>query len=117
MTDTDCIFCKLAAGEIPSTKVLETERVLAFRDLHPKAPTHVLVIPKTHYANVAELTAADPALAAEVLAAAAEVAASEGVAETGWNLLANTGAEAGQTIFHVHFHVLGGKSFEPLLAG
>ncbi|GAA1683252.1 histidine triad nucleotide-binding protein [Glycomyces endophyticus] len=117
MTDTDCIFCKIVAGDIPSTKVLETERVLAFRDLHPKAPTHVLVIPKDHYANAAELTAADPQLAAAVLAGATAVAESEGIAETGWNLLANTGAEAGQTIFHVHFHVLGGKSFEPLLAG
>lgn len=117
MTDTDCIFCKLAAGEIPSQKVKETERVLAFRDLYPKAPVHVLVMPKDHYANTAELTAADPALAAEVLTVAAEVAESEGIAETGWNLLANTGSAAGQTIFHVHFHVLGGKAFEPLLAG
>ncbi|MFB9662317.1 histidine triad nucleotide-binding protein [Glycomyces mayteni] len=113
---TDCLFCKIVAGDVPSTKVLETEHVLAFRDIQPKAPTHVLVIPKTHYANIAELTAADPALAGEVLAAAAGIAESEGIAETGWNLLGNTGAEAGQTIFHVHFHVLGGKSFEPLLA-
>jgi histidine triad (HIT) family protein len=114
MTDADCIFCKIAAGEIPSTKVAETERVLAFRDLHPKAPTHVLVIPRDHYANTAELTAADPALAGEVLAAAAGVAESEGVAETGWRLVANSGPHSGQDVFHVHFHVIGGKPLGPM---
>jgi len=116
MTDADCIFCKLAAGEIPSTKVRETERVLAFRDLEPKAPTHVLVIPKDHYADAAGLSAADPALAGEVLAVAAEVAESEGVVEGGWRLIANTGLGAGQTVFHAHFHVLGGKPLGPMLA-
>ncbi|THV24327.1 HIT domain-containing protein [Glycomyces paridis] len=116
MTDADCIFCKITAGEIPSTKVRETKRVLAFRDLHPRASTHVLVIPKDHYANVAELTAADPALAGEVLAVAAEVAAEEGVAESGWRLIANTGPHSGQDVFHVHFHVVGGKPLGPMVA-
>lgn len=116
MTDADCIFCKIVAGDIPSTQVRETERVLAFRDLYPKAPTHVLVIPKDHHANVAELTAADPALAGEVLAVAAGVAADEGVAETGWRLLANTGADGGQDVFHVHFHVVGGKPLGPMVS-
>ncbi|MEV3934362.1 histidine triad nucleotide-binding protein [Glycomyces sp. NPDC049804] len=116
MTDADCIFCKIVAGDIPATKVLENDRVLAFRDLYPKAPTHVLVIPKDHYANVAELTAADPALAGEVLRAAAEVALNEGVAEDGWRLLANTGANGGQEVFHVHFHVFGGKPLGRMLS-
>ncbi|HEY1093813.1 MAG TPA: histidine triad nucleotide-binding protein [Glycomyces sp.] len=116
MTDTDCIFCKIVAGDIPSTKVLETDRVLAFRDLHPKAPTHVLVIPKDHYRDTAALAAADPQLAGEVLQAAADVAAAEGVAEDGWRLLANTGANGGQEVFHVHFHVFGGKPLGPMLS-
>lgn len=116
MTDADCIFCKIVAGDIPSTQVRETERVLAFRDLYPKAPTHVLVIPKDHHANVAELTAADPALAGEVLAVAAEVAKAEGVDESGWRLFANTGADGGQDVFHVHFHVVGGKPLGPMVS-
>jgi histidine triad (HIT) family protein len=116
MTDSDCIFCKIVAGDIPSTKVLETDRVLAFRDLYPKAPTHVLVVPKDHYANVAELTAADPALAAEVLHATAEVASAEGVDESGWRLFTNTGADGGQDVFHVHFHVAGGKPLGRMLS-
>ena len=116
MTDTDCIFCKIVAGDIPSTKVLETERVLAFRDLYPKAPTHVLVVPKDHYANVAELTAADPALAGELLRATAEVASAEGVDESGWRLFANTGSDGGQDVFHVHFHVAGGKPLGRMLS-
>ncbi|WP_030157129.1 histidine triad nucleotide-binding protein [Glycomyces sp. NRRL B-16210] len=116
MTDADCIFCKIVAGDIPSTQVRETERVIAFRDLYPKAPTHVLVIPKDHYANVAELAAADPALAGEVLAVAAEVAAAEGVDGPGWRLFANTGADGGQDVFHVHFHVVGGKPLGPMVA-
>lgn len=116
MIDADCIFCKIAAGDIPSTKVRETERVLAFRDLYPKAPTHVLVIPKDHYANVAELAGADPALAGELLAVAAEVAADEGVQETGWRLFANTGPDGGQDVFHVHFHVAGGKPLGRMIA-
>lgn len=116
MIDADCIFCKIVAGDIPSTKVLETERVFAFRDLYPKAPTHVLVVPKDHYANVAELTAADPALAGELLHATAEVAAAEGVAESGWRLFANTGPDGGQDVFHVHFHVAGGKPLGRMLS-
>lgn len=116
MTDTDCLFCKIIAGEIPSTKVLETDRVYAFRDIHPKAPTHVLVVPKDHYANTAELAKADPALAGELLAAAADVAAAEGVDATGWRLFANTGEHGGQDVFHVHFHVVGGKPLGPMVA-
>lgn len=104
----ECLFCRIAAGEIPATVVHETDRVVAFRDLDPKAPTHVLVIPREHYANVADL-AADPDLLAAVVAAAAEVAAAEGIRERGFRLVFNTGAEAGQSVFHAHGHVLGGR--------
>ena len=104
----DCLFCRIVAGEIPATVVHEGPRTLAFRDLNPQAPTHVLVIPKTHYANAAELADADPTYAGEVLAAAAEVARSEGLG-SGYRLVANTGDDAGQTVHHLHVHVLGGR--------
>jgi histidine triad (HIT) family protein len=104
----DCLFCKIVAGAIPATVVRETDETLAFRDLFPQAPTHVLVVPKAHYANAAELAAAVPALAATLLVEAGEVAKAEGVAEGGYRLVFNTGLHAGQTIFHVHCHVLGG---------
>ena len=106
----DCLFCAIVAGEIPATQVLETDRILAFRDINPQAPTHVLVIPKTHYPDVAALAAADAALLGEVIDAVRQVAAAEGVAETGYRVVFNTGAEAGQTVPHVHAHLLGGRS-------
>ena len=106
----ECLFCAIVAGEIPATTVLETDRVLAFRDINPQAPTHVLVIPKTHYPDVAALAAADAALLGEVIDAAQQVAAAEGVAEAGYRVVFNTGVQAGQTVPHVHGHVLGGRS-------
>jgi histidine triad (HIT) family protein len=114
---TDCIFCKIAAREIPATIVYETGDVLAFRDVAPKAPVHVLVIPKAHHANLAELASADPALAGEVMAAAAAVAEAEGVGESGYRTITNTGAHAGMEVPHVHVHVLGGAPLGPMLAG
>ena len=105
----DCLFCAIVAGEIPATKVLETDRILAFRDINPQAPTHVLVIPKTHYPDVAALAAADAALLGEVIDAVQQVAVADGVAETGYRVVFNTGAEAGQTVPHVHGHLLGGR--------
>jgi histidine triad (HIT) family protein len=105
----DCLFCAIVAGEIPATKVLETDRILAFRDINPQAPTHVLVIPKTHYPDVAALAAADAALLGEVIDAVQQVAVADGVAETGYRVVFNTGAEAGQTVLHVHAHLLGGR--------
>ncbi|MGW6918757.1 histidine triad nucleotide-binding protein [Kitasatospora sp. NPDC054939] len=104
---SDCLFCKIVAGEIPATVVRESEGTLAFRDIAPKAPTHVLVVPKVHYPNAAELAAAEPKIAGELLAEAGEVAAGEGVAD--YRLIFNTGAGAGQTVFHAHVHVLGGR--------
>lgn len=105
---SDCLFCRIVAGEIPATVVLETDDVLAFRDIAPAAPTHVVVVPKAHHQDVVALTAADPGLAATVLAAGTAVAASEGLGD-GFRLVFNTGEHGGQTVFHVHLHVLGGR--------
>ena len=106
----ECLFCAIVAGDIPSTQVLETDRILAFRDIDPQAPTHVLIIPKAHYPDVAALAAADAALLGEMIDAAQQVAAAEGVADTGYRVVFNTGVQAGQTVPHVHGHVLGGRS-------
>jgi histidine triad (HIT) family protein len=106
----DCLFCRIAAGEIPAARVLETERTLAFRDINPQAPIHVLVIPKAHHADLASLAAAGDGLMAEVAGQAHEVALSAGIAETGYRVVFNTGAHAGQTVGHAHAHVLGGRA-------
>jgi histidine triad (HIT) family protein len=104
----NCIFCKIAAGEIPSTKVYEDEAVYAFRDISPAAPVHVLVIPKTHYANVLE-AAKEPGVLERVMQAATAIAKQEGLDETGFRLVANTGDAAGQSVKHLHVHILGGR--------
>ena len=104
----DCLFCAIAAGEIPADVVLRTDEVVAFRDIDPQAPVHVLVVPVAHHADIAELATADPALAAALLAAAREVAKAEGI-DGRFRLVLNTGAQAGQSVFHVHAHVLGGR--------
>lgn len=104
----DCLFCSIVAGDIPADVVLSDDRVLAFRDIQPQAPVHVLVIPKEHYENVGELSAASPDAAARLLQAAREVATAEGIGD-GYRLVFNTGADAGQSVFHVHGHVLGGR--------
>ena len=112
----ECLFCRIVNGEIPATVVHETERTLAFRDLGPKAPVHVLVIPKEHHPDVAALAAADPALAGEVLATAGAVARAEGLLDGGYRTIFNTGRHGGQEVFHVHAHVLGGAPLGPMLA-
>ena len=112
----DCLFCRISAGEIPATVVYETETVLAFRDIGPQAPVHVLVIPRAHHANAAALAQADPALAGEVLAAAGAVAKAEGLAGDGYRVIFNTGPHALQTVLHVHAHVLGGEPLGPMLS-
>ncbi|WP_068928530.1 histidine triad nucleotide-binding protein [Planobispora rosea] len=109
MSEADCLFCRIVAKEIPADVVHETERTLAFRDIDPQAPTHVLVIPKDHYRDAAALAAADHGLADEVIKAAHAVAEQEGIAGSGYRLVFNTGPQAGQTVFHVHGHVLGGR--------
>lgn len=106
---SDCLFCKIIAGEIPSTMVRETERTFAFRDINPQAPTHVLVIPKEHYVDVAALAAVDGALIGELISQAHRIAKDEGIADSGYRLVFNTGVDAGQTVHHVHCHILGGR--------
>lgn len=104
-----CIFCKIIAGEIPSSKVYETDDVLAFRDIHPVAPVHVLVIPKTHVESIQALTSETLPLVATLHAAIREVAIREGIADTGYRVIANCGEGAGQTVPHLHYHVIGGR--------
>ncbi len=116
MTTTDCLFCKIVAGDIPAAKVHETETTLAFRDIGPKAAIHVLVIPKAHHSDVAALATADPALAGELLAAAAAVAEGEGLLDNGFRVIFNTGRYGGQEVFHVHAHVLGGEPLGPMIS-
>jgi histidine triad (HIT) family protein len=106
---SDCLFCRIVAGEIPADVVHETDRTLAFRDLGPQAPTHVLVIPREHHTDLAAVVSADPALAADVFAAAVAVARQEGL-EGGYRLVANTGDDGGQSVHHLHVHVLGGRA-------
>ena len=107
MADEDCLFCKIVAGDVPADVVHTTERTVAFRDVNPQAPTHVLVVPRSHRGNAAETAAADPHVAAELLTTAAEVAGAEGLES--YRLVFNTGPGAGQTVFHTHLHVLGGR--------
>ena len=104
---SDCIFCKIVQGRIPSEKVYEDERVFAFEDIAPKAPTHVLVIPKKHIARLADLATEDAALVGEMAARAAAIAQQRGLSD--FRLVANNGEGAGQSVFHLHFHLLAGR--------
>lgn len=105
----DCLFCAIVAGEIPSAVVSDRENVFAFRDIAPAAPVHVLIVPKRHIADVRDLKAEDGGVLIEMFQAANEIAASEGIAEGGYRLLFNVGPDAGQTVFHLHMHLVGGK--------
>jgi histidine triad (HIT) family protein len=107
--DPGCLFCRIVAHEVPATVVAETAHSLAFRDISPAAPTHVLVIPKVHYPTGAALAAADPAALADLVITADAVATDEGLAERGYRVVFNTGPDAGQTVFHAHAHLLGGR--------
>ena len=111
----DCLFCKIAAGEIPSTCVLENDRVFAFRDIAPQAPVHILVIPKRHVASVADLTAENLPVIDDCFAVIPEIAAAEGL-ENGYRVISNVGPDAGQTVRHLHFHLLGGKRLADQMA-
>ena len=104
----NCLFCKIIAGDIPSNKVYETEDVLAFRDIAPQAPVHILVIPKTHIASVGEINAENAVYAAKCLEAIAVIAKQEGL-DSGFRVISNCGEDAGQTVHHLHFHILAGK--------
>jgi len=105
----DCLFCKIVAGDIPAERVAESDTTIAFRDINPQAPTHVLVIPKDHHPDLAALASSDAGLLAEVALQAHRVAQAEGLGDGGYRVVFNTGPEAGQTVFHVHAHVLGGR--------
>ena len=105
----DCIFCKIIAGDIPSTKVYEDETVFAFRDINPQAPTHILVIPKAHIPSVDAVTAENSDVIAHIFAVIPAIAAQEKLAG-GYRVVSNCGADAGQTVHHLHFHILGGKT-------
>ena len=104
----DCLFCKIVAGEIPSTKVYEDDRILAFRDIAPMTPTHILVIPKTHIPSADGITAENSAVVAHIFATIPQIAAAEGLTN-GYRVVTNCGPDAGQTVGHLHFHILGGK--------
>ncbi len=105
---SDCLFCKIIAGEIPSTKVYEDEQVLAFRDIAPQAPTHILVIPKTHISGCDGVSAGNSAVVAHIFEVTPQIAAAEGL-KGGYRVVSNCGPDAGQTAPHLHFHILGGK--------
>ena len=105
---SECIFCKIIKGEIPSTNVYRDEQVTAFRDINPAAPTHILILPNTHIDSVNVLIDDDEQLIGHLFTTAKNIAAQEDIAEGGYRLIMNTGADAGQTIFHIHLHLLGG---------
>ncbi len=104
----DCLFCSIIAGEIPSTKVYEDEQVLAFRDINPQAPTHILVVPKAHIADCDGVTEENSAVVAHIFTVIPQIARAEGLTG-GYRVVSNCGADAGQTVQHLHFHILGGK--------
>jgi histidine triad (HIT) family protein len=106
---SDCIFCKILAGEIPTPHIYEDEDLVAFPDINPKAPTHLLVVPKKHIPKLADLTEQDAALAGKLLLSIGKIAKKSGIAEQGFRVIVNNGGFAGQDVLHLHFHVLGGK--------
>lgn len=111
-SDPDCLFCKIVAGELPSTRVHEDDRVIAFRDIAPRAPTHILVVPRDHIPSAAELTDEDGPILGHLFAVAARIARSEGIADDGYRIVTNVGRWGGQTVDHLHFHLMGGRAFE-----
>ncbi len=111
----NCIFCKIAAGDIPSTKVYEDEKVLAFRDIAPMAPVHILVIPKEHISGVSAITPENSAILSHMFELIAKIAREEGL-DNGYRVVSNCGADAGQTVPHLHFHILGGKMLNTEMA-
>lgn len=104
-----CLFCKIAAGEIPARLVFQSERVLAFEDIRPQAPHHILIIPRAHYASLEEVPEGEGALLADALLAARSIARERGISASGYRVVLNTGRDSGQEVFHIHFHLLGGR--------
>ena len=111
-TDPDCLFCRIAAGTIPSDTLHEDDLVVAFRDIAPRAPTHILLIPRRHIASAAELTEADGPLLGRLFGVAAQLARTGGIADSGYRLVSNVGRWGGQTVDHLHVHLMGGRAFD-----
>ncbi|QHT60287.1 histidine triad nucleotide-binding protein [Paenibacillus lycopersici] len=110
----DCIFCKIVEGSIPSKKVFENERIVAFHDIQPAAPVHMLIIPKKHIPTMNDVTAEDDALIAELFAVARQIASELGIAESGYRLVNNVNGDGGQVVYHLHIHLLGGAKLNGL---
>jgi histidine triad (HIT) family protein len=111
MNNPDCLFCKFASGELDTDIVLETDKVLAFRDINPQAPTHILIIPRKHIATINDLTKSDAEELGNLYLVAKELAKAEGIEEDGYRVVMNCNSGAGQTVYHVHLHLLGGRLF------
>ena len=111
---SDCLFCKIVQGDIPCTKIYEDDSVLAFDDIHPMAPVHVIVIPKRHLATLLDINGQNIAVAGDLILAAPKVARIKGIAEKGFRTVINCNAEGGQLVFHLHMHVLGGRKLQEL---
>ena len=107
--DADCPFCRIVAGEVPAQILRQTEHVVAFRDINPQAPAHILIVPKEHLRSLEEVGEDQAALLVEMIQAAVQLARADGVDRSGWRLVANTGPDAGQSVHHLHFHLLGGR--------
>jgi len=112
LTQTDCLFCRIVEGEIPAEVILSTSDLLAFRDINPQAPTHILIVPKRHIPSVSQLEPADAEIMGRLFLAAQELAEREGIDEGGYRMVVNAGADAGQTVFHLHLHLLGGRGMD-----
>ncbi len=112
MTEPGCLFCRIVAGQIPSTRLHDDDLVIAIRDIAPRAPTHVLLIPRRHIPSAADLVETDGPLLGRLFAVAAEIARSEGIADAGYRLVSNVGAWGGQSVDHLHIHLMGGRAFE-----
>ena len=107
--ENSCLFCRIVAGEIPAKLVYEDDEVVAFRDTNPQAPVHILLIPKEHIASAAEIDDRHAGMLADIVQAASHLADAEGISAGGWRLVTNVGPDAGQSVFHLHFHLLGGR--------
>ena len=110
----DCLFCRIASGDIPADFVLEDDQLVAFRDINPQAPTHILVVPKRHIATVNDLDTADSGLVGDMTLTAQALARAEGIADAGYRLVLNCNAQGGQTVFHIHLHLIGGRQLRAM---
>ena len=109
---SDCLFCKIDRGDVPAEKVYEDDRVFAVKDINPQAPVHLLIIPKKHFSTVLEIQKEDHELIGSIYSIANQLAKNNGLDQTGFRVVVNCGAEAGQSVFHIHYHLLGGRSFK-----